>query len=107
MADLDGGWQEIERRATSAQWRARQACISSRPRNARRLMSLPAPSRRISKPHFISGHVEIDSRTVLGEQGGEQLLGQGDMLYMGGAVVLNASTDRLSPMAKLKKSCGF
>ncbi len=26
----------------------------------------------------------IDSRTVLGEQGGEQLLGQGDMLYMGG-----------------------
>ncbi|MEC8094154.1 MAG: FtsK/SpoIIIE domain-containing protein, partial [Pseudomonadota bacterium] len=28
---------------------------------------------------------KIDSRTVLGEQGGEQLLGQGDMLYMGGA----------------------
>lgn len=27
----------------------------------------------------------IDSRTVLGEQGGEQLLGQGDMLFMGGA----------------------
>ena len=27
---------------------------------------------------------KIDSRTVLGEQGGEQLLGQGDMLYMGG-----------------------
>ena len=27
---------------------------------------------------------KIDSRTVLGEQGSEQLLGQGDMLFMGG-----------------------
>lgn len=27
---------------------------------------------------------KIDSRTILGEQGGEQLLGQGDMLYMTG-----------------------
>jgi S-DNA-T family DNA segregation ATPase FtsK/SpoIIIE len=27
---------------------------------------------------------KIDSRTILGEQGGEQLLGHGDMLYMAG-----------------------
>ncbi len=37
-------------------------------------------------PTRISFHVtsKIDSRTILGEQGGEQLLGQGDMLYMAG-----------------------
>ncbi len=36
-------------------------------------------------PTRISFHVtsKIDSRTILGEQGAEQLLGQGDMLYMG------------------------
>jgi S-DNA-T family DNA segregation ATPase FtsK/SpoIIIE len=35
-------------------------------------------------PTRISFHVtsKIDSRTILGEQGGEQLLGNGDMLYM-------------------------
>ena len=35
-------------------------------------------------PHRISFQVtsKIDSRTILGEQGAEQLLGQGDMLYM-------------------------
>ncbi|MCG8359682.1 MAG: cell division protein FtsK, partial [Kiloniellales bacterium] len=36
-------------------------------------------------PTRISFHVtsKIDSRTILGEPGAEQLLGQGDMLYMG------------------------
>ncbi len=36
-------------------------------------------------PTRISFHVtsKIDSRTILGEMGAEQLLGQGDMLYMG------------------------
>ena len=35
-------------------------------------------------PTRISFHVpsKIDSRTILGEQGAEQLLGKGDMLYM-------------------------
>jgi S-DNA-T family DNA segregation ATPase FtsK/SpoIIIE len=37
-------------------------------------------------PTRISFHVtsKIDSRTILGEQGAEQLLGKGDMLYMPG-----------------------
>jgi S-DNA-T family DNA segregation ATPase FtsK/SpoIIIE len=37
-------------------------------------------------PTRISFHVasKIDSRTILGEQGAEQLLGRGDMLYMAG-----------------------
>jgi len=42
-------------------------------------------------PTRISFHVtsKIDSRTILGEQGAEQLLGQGDMLYMaqGGRII--------------------
>ena len=37
-----------------------------------------------SPPASRSGDGKMDSRTILGEQGGEQLLGQGDMLYMAG-----------------------
>ena len=42
-------------------------------------------------PTRISFHVtsKIDSRTILGEQGAEQLLGQGDMLYMAGGGRIN------------------
>lgn len=41
-------------------------------------------------PTRISFHVtsKIDSRTILGEQGAEQLLGKGDMLYMAGGRIL-------------------
>ncbi len=41
-------------------------------------------------PTRISFHVtsKIDSRTILGEQGAEQLLGKGDMLYMAGGRML-------------------
>lgn len=41
-------------------------------------------------PTRISFHVtsKIDSRTILGEQGAEQLLGRGDMLYMPGGKAL-------------------
>lgn len=43
---------------------------------------------------------KFDSRTILGEQGAEQLLGQGDMLFMQGAAALPACTVRLWPIAK-------
>jgi S-DNA-T family DNA segregation ATPase FtsK/SpoIIIE len=53
---------------------------------------------------------KIDSRTILGEQGAEQLLGQGDMLYMAGGgrisrvhgpFVADAEVERI--VAHLKK----
>ena len=40
---------------------------------------------QLPDPHFsFQVTSKIDSRTILGEQGAEQLLGQGDMLYMAG-----------------------
>jgi hypothetical protein len=47
---------------------------------------------------------KIDSRTILGEQGAEQLLGMGDMLYMAGGGASSACTARSSPTRKSKTS---
>jgi DNA segregation ATPase FtsK/SpoIIIE, S-DNA-T family len=55
---------------------------------------------------------KIDSRTILGEQGAEQLLGQGDMLYMaGGGRIIRlhgpfVSDDEVEKIVKFLKSQG-
>ncbi|WP_331256550.1 FtsK/SpoIIIE family DNA translocase [Candidatus Bealeia paramacronuclearis] len=55
---------------------------------------------------------KIDSRTILGEQGGEQLLGQGDMLYMAaggrisrvhGPFVSDSDVERIVKYLKMQK----
>jgi S-DNA-T family DNA segregation ATPase FtsK/SpoIIIE len=55
---------------------------------------------------------KIDSRTILGEQGAEQLLGQGDMLYMAGGGRISrlhgpfVSDDEVEKIVKFLKSQG-
>ncbi|MDP3175418.1 MAG: DNA translocase FtsK, partial [Phenylobacterium sp.] len=55
---------------------------------------------------------KIDSRTILGEQGGEQLLGQGDMLYMAGGGRITrlhgpfVSDEEVDAVAKFLRSQG-
>jgi S-DNA-T family DNA segregation ATPase FtsK/SpoIIIE len=55
---------------------------------------------------------KIDSRTILGEQGAEQLLGQGDMLYMAGGGRINrvhgpfVSDDEVEKVVRHLKSQG-
>jgi S-DNA-T family DNA segregation ATPase FtsK/SpoIIIE len=56
--------------------------------------------------------VDVDSRTILGEQGAEQLLGQGDMLYMAGGGRINrvhgpfVSDDEVEKVVRHLKSQG-
>ena len=56
---------------------------------------------------------KIDSRTIIGEQGAEQLLGQGDMLYMasGGRIIRAhgpfVSDDEVEAVARHLKAQGF
>ena len=55
---------------------------------------------------------KIDSRTILGEQGAEQLLGQGDMLYMAGGGRISrlhgpfVSDDEVEKIVKLPEGAG-
>ncbi|MET0308919.1 MAG: DNA translocase FtsK 4TM domain-containing protein, partial [Sphingomonas sp.] len=65
-------------------------------------------------PTRISFHVtsKIDSRTILGEQGAEQLLGKGDMLYMSGGKGITrvhgpfVSDDEVQAVAEFWRSQG-
>ncbi len=68
--------------SASPRWRAPPASTSSPPRSARRSTSSPARSRRTSTRISYMVTTKIDSRTILGEQGAEQLLGMGDLPWM-------------------------
>ena len=48
---------------------------------------------------------KIDSRTILGEQGAEQLLGQGDMLYMAGGGRISRVHGPFVSDEEVEKSC--
>ena len=50
---------------------------------------------------------KIDSRTILGEQGAEQLLGQGDMLYMAGGGRISRVHGPFVSDSEVEKVVGF
>jgi len=77
--DIEGAVQRLA--ANGA--RGRPACD---PRHQRPSVDVITGTIKANFPTRISFQVtsKIDSRTILGEMGAEQLLGQGDMLYMAG-----------------------
>ena len=92
MADLMlVAGKEIEIAVQSLAQKARAAGIHLIIATQRPSVDVITGTIKANLPTRISFQVtsKIDSRTILGEQGAEQLLGQGDMLYMAGGGQIN------------------
>jgi S-DNA-T family DNA segregation ATPase FtsK/SpoIIIE len=61
---------------------------------------------QLPDPHLLQVTSKIDSRTILGEQGAEQLLGMGDMLYMAGGGRIRRVHGPFVSDAKSRRSSG-